>query len=171
MNEETKSQEPNKYEYNPIYDEHLKGLNGWLILVGIGMYYTLFYNLYYILTNVINNGGWSILMQPFNNLNHQEVDWLPVVEILLYFFTTILMVQLLLLYFFQKKNFPKWYIGLKLLAMVIVFLELYLVYYELPYNKELREQVIYSSVTYFVGAFVWIPYMLVSRRVRFTFVN
>jgi len=171
MTEDDKSKESDKYDYNPLYDEHLVGLNGWLIIIGIGIFYTFFSNLYYIQTNVISNGGWSILMQPFNELKTDEIDWVPVIEVLLYFLTTILLVQLLLLFFFKKKNFPKWYIALKLLAMIIVFLELYLVYYELPYSKELRERVIYGTVTYFVGAFIWIPYMLVSRRVRFTFVN
>jgi len=171
MTEDAESKESDKYEYNPLYDEHLKGLSGWLVIVAIGIFYTLFTNLYYIQTNVITNGGWSILMQPFNDLKIDEVDWLPVIEVFLYFVTTLLLVQLLLLYFMKKKFFPKLYIGLKLAAMVIVFLEIYLVYDVLPYSKELREQVISNTIIYFVGALIWIPYMLVSRRVRFTFVN
>jgi len=171
MTEENESEKINKYQYNSLYDSHLKGLSGWLIIAGIGIFYTLFSNLYYILANVINNGGWSILMQPFNDLKFDEVDWIPVIEVLLYFLTTILLIQLLILFFFQKKSFPKWYIGLKLAAMIIVFLEVYLVYYVLPYSKELREQVLFSTCTYVVGALIWIPYMLLSRRVRFTFVN
>jgi hypothetical protein len=171
MTEENESEKINKYQYNSLYDSHLKGLGGLLIIVGIGVFYTLFSNLHYILTNVINNGGWLILMQPFNDLKFDEVDWVPVIEVLLYFLTTILLIQLLILFFFQKKGFSKWYIGLKLIAMIIVFLEFYLVYYELPYSKELREQVIYSTATNVLGTMIWVPYMLVSRRVRFTFVN
>jgi len=171
MSEHKPTENPAKYQYDPLYDEHLKGLNGWLVIVGIGIFYALFNNLHYILKHVINNGGWSILMQSFNNLKLNEVDWVSVIEVLLYFVTTILLVQLLILYFFKKKNFPNWYIGLKLAAMIIVFLEIYLVYFEYPYNKELREEVVFNTVIYFIGALIWIPYMLVSRRVRFTFTH
>jgi hypothetical protein len=172
MNDTPKSQNINKKEeYNPRFDEHLKGLSGWLVIVGIGMGYSLFTNSYFILTNVIDNGGWSILMQPSPDLNLVELNLVPIIVVLLYFLMTILLVHLVILFLFQKRNFPKWYIGLKLFSLIIAALDTYFVLNLLPDNDPLRDQAMLSIILTLVSTLVWIPYMLVSKRVRFTFIN
>lgn len=75
------------------------------------------------------------------------------------------------LFFSKKKQFPKWFIGITLGTLGFIAIDTLsaplltdaLSYSEPAHFKDLVQTAI--------GAAIWIPYMLKSRRVKNTFVN
>ncbi len=170
--------------YGRVYDNNLpnqyslngpSGLGGWLVLVAIGRILgplILLNAIYQIFSVYFKSGMLTQLSDPDSNM--YSALWKPMA-----FFELIgnvvllgLSVLLIVLFFMKKKQFPMAYIGMMVLNVLIMLVNLIFIYQiqkslALDLNITATSQLIAAIVT----SGVWIPYMLVSKRVRNTFIR
>ena len=154
--------------------DNLKGLGGWLILVGIGVVigpFRLGYEYGPIYYSIFTDGTFEILTtagtEAYNSL------WAPLLIGEAIYNTLMLFasVYLIYLYFMKHYLFPKVYIYIVALSLIFIPLDAWLgsfVIIDEPIfdpntTKELSRSVF--------SAIIWIPYMLVSKRVKATFIE
>lgn len=150
-------------------------IGGWLILVAIGIVFLPLR----ILANIGENDKFlenSQATATFPKLTQVIQNDIKISYILL-----ILSVCLLYLFFAKKSIFPKFFIGYLVFNICMVFLKIYFIsganieLYTIDVGKkissELAAESFKSVATSFVSALIWIPYMLLSKRVKGTFIK
>lgn len=148
-----------------------KGLGGWLILVGFGLCKTLIISLpqfFKTYAELIFSGDWIKLSQ------ESVAPWFPFF-ILFEFLGSVASIVFALIatiYFFRKsKKFKKWYVVFLGFNACFMLLDLIIVY-QIAGAQDLIDHEIFTVVGgALVGALIWIPYVMVSERVRNTFVR
>lgn len=152
----------------------LKGLGGWLILVGFGLIIGTIKNLASVIS-IYKPFMNTDLLEKVTNVNSSayipNFSLLFYAEIIVNSFVVLLCVYLIYLFFSKNKKFPKYYIFITLFAVITIPVDAYLTYIILP-NQQLFDKDIIKSFfqSLFSGA-IWIPYMLKSVRVRNTFIE
>jgi hypothetical protein len=149
-------------------DKHLEGLSGWLILVGLGLVISPFVILGgVVVTNV------PLLMnakfQPFLE-SHPALDGLILFEIASNLCFAAVNCVLLYLFFKKKRSFPTYMILYMAFHVLILFGDTAAAHMNLP-STRLSIQTTTSIVRAATSAAIWIPYFLLSRRVKVTFVH
>ena len=155
-------------------NDESKGLGGWLILVGIGVtlapirmlityipaYKTLF-----------EDGTWDALTtagsQGFNPLFAAFL----IGEISYNFIIVIASIYLIYLYFSKNYLFPKLYIAILTVSLLFIPLDAWIVTKLLPGESMFDPETIKEFGRTLISAIIWIPYMLISKRVKATFVE
>lgn len=154
-------------------DNELKGLGGWLILVGIGVVigpFRLAYEFGPLYYSIFTDGGFEYLTTPGTDAYHQL--WGPILIFETVFNSLLVVASFYLIYlFFSKHNFfPKLYIAIVLFSVVFIPLDAWIVSFVIP------DEPIFDPVTTkefarsLLATIIWVPYMLVSKRVKATFV-
>jgi hypothetical protein len=151
-------------------DRALKGLNGWLILVGIGLVARL---IILLRSAGVSIGSftlwrWQTLTSPGGLSYHP--GWAPILigEALFQISLFILNLFLLFLFFQKRRIFPRWFIGMMLLSAVYIVGDVVAVQYMKP-TAQGGARV--ATAVFLIPCAVWIPYMCVSRRVKTTFIR
>ena len=152
----------------------LKGLGGWLILVGLGLVVAPIRTVFDLVPRIVSlffEGAWELLTTPGSQLYH--IFWAPLVitEIIIAFGLALTYFYMWILFFKKKKEFPKWYIVIFSFSLIWIFAD------TLAYKIMWPSESIFDSET--VGLFInivwsstiWIPYMFYSERVKNTFVH
>ena len=154
--------------------KELKGLGGWLILVGIGTVISPFFILYSFAPayySIFTGGAFEYLTTPGTEVYNPM--WGPLIIGEAAFNSLLVLASFYLIYLFFTKHylFPRVFIAITLANAIFIPLDAWLVTFVLPdepmFDPETKKQLIKSLV----GVFVWIPYMLVSKRVEATFVE
>ncbi len=152
----------------------LKGLGGWLILVGIGVVLgpirslletvPLFYSLF-------ADGTFSLLTDPDSNAYIPFIGAYIIGEVISN--SIIILASLYLIYLFFSKHylFPKFYIGVVVATLAVIFIDAWIGTLFFPNEPLMNEEVAREFIRTLVVAMIWIPYMLVSKRVKLTFVE
>lgn len=152
----------------------LEGLGGWLILVALGIILSPFRivaQAFPIYSEVLSTDGWAAITTPGTE------DYVPFLASYVYAEGAINVGMVLawiyigFLFFTKKKAFPKWFIGMLLFTLAFIILDALWMTFVLPdepvfdadTTKELLRSLIYTAI--------WMPYMLVSERVKLTFVR
>lgn len=175
---------PDFNPYGRVYDNNLPSLNGlqgpaglggWLVLVAIGRILgpLILLNAIYQIFSVYFKSGMLTQLSDSDSSMYSAL-WKPMA-----FFELIgnvvllgLSVLLIVLFFMKKKQFPMAYIGMMVLNVLIMLVDLIFIYQiqkalGLDLNITATSQLIAAIVT----SGVWIPYMLVSKRVKNTFIR
>ena len=162
-NELTPSSNP-----QPDADRHLEGLGGWLILVGIGRAIAPF-----LLLRTMARTNYPALagakFQPF-------LDKHPVYHgLLLFEFATnicylVLTMALIYLFFKRRRSFPAYMILFSVFQLVAHTADITASHIIL-HSSKFSPRTIGGIFGTFLAAAIWIPYFLVSRRVKVTFVQ
>ena len=149
-----------------------EGLGGWLILVGFGLAVTPLRILVLVLKDLLpamTGETWAMLTTPGTEIYHPL--WAPLLyfEVLGNLFFIGAALVLLVLFFKRKKIFPTLMIGFYLFNLVFIGVDA-IVGEMIPFiaeqsDPESAKEVIRSVV----GALIWVPYFLVSKRVKATF--
>lgn len=155
-------------------ERDLKGLDGWLILVGIGLVVSpirLLIQLIPMYSEFAQGGAWDVLTTPESPLYHPL--WAPLIfgEMIINFGIFIVALVLIFLFFSKKRIFPKVYIGLAIFTIIFLLTDALLGKIVMP-NEPLFDAE--TGIDFFksiVSALIWVPYMLVSKRVKQTFVE
>lgn len=153
---------------------HLKGLGGWLILVGIGITISPFitsYQLYSLYIPIFQDGSFDMLTNPAYSMYIPNFETLIYIEIAIN--CIIIVASFYLMYLFYSKNrlFPKLYIALAAFYPVFLLADAWAVNFVMPDVPIFDEETIKQVSRSVIGAVIWIPYMLMSERVKNTFVN
>ena len=155
-------------------DNEVKGLGGWLILVGIGVVigpFLLTYEVGPLYYSVFSNGGYEYLTTPGTDA------YQPLLGPLLIFEATVNSIQILasfyLIYLFFSKNylFPKLHIGILMFSVFFIPFDAWLVSYIFPEEPMFDPATTEDFFRSLFAAIIWVPYMLISQRVKATFVK
>jgi len=155
-------------------NNELKGLGGCLILVGIGVVigpFRLAYEFGPLYYSIFTDGTFAILTDPGSEAYHQL--WGPLLVFEAIYNSLMALASFYLIYLFFSKHyiFPKVYIVIVLLSLFFIPLDAWLGSFVItgepmfdPATTEEFARTLFSAV-------IWVPYMLVSKRVRATFVE
>ena len=155
-------------------EENLKGLSGWLILVGIGIVFSpirLVATYYPIFSQIFTDGTWEILTTPGTEV--YNVMWAPLLisEIVYNSAMVLASVYLIYLYFSKHYLFPKIYIAIIAISLVFIPLDAWLSTFVLPDEPMFDPDTTKEFARALIGGLIWVPYMLISKRVKATFVE
>lgn len=156
---------------SPAYKEvnEYKGLAGWLIVVGIGVVLAPFMVVFVFATEYVPLFEDGII-DTFEYLE-PSLGGLVLVELNfhgLLFFASIFLIYL---YFSKHYLFPDFYIAITLLAVIFVPVDAWLYWLVFPDEPFFDLETARDFARSLLGAMIWIPYMLVSKRVKATFVE
>lgn len=157
-----------------VVEERLEGLGGWLILVALGVIVSplrIIFELFPLYSDIFTNGYWEILTTPGTDAYHAM--WAPILlgEMGINLALIFAWLYTIFLFFSKKRAFPKWYIG------IVIFTLIFIVFDAIAINSVLPDEPIFDSDTVkeisrtLISCLIWIPYMLISKRVVATFVR
>ena len=156
--------------------EDLKGLGGWLFLLGIGIVLSpiaMIGNLRELIAPIvlyINDGTWEALTSASSEYYNPILVTLIVEEIFFNGCFTLAFVYIAYLFFSKHYLFPKYYIMVQSAFLIYMCIHLSLVYYFLDkefFDKETQMTVFQAFLAYCI----WVAYVVKSKRVNLTFVE
>ena len=150
------------------------GLGGWLILVGIGIVLSplrLLGELGQIYGPMFNDGTYEYVTTPGTDAYHSF--WTPYIWGGLVGNCVVLLLSIytIFLFFSKKSLFPKLYIWVVCGSLVFVLIEASLVRVVMPDEPIFDPETLQSILQQVVGIVIWVPYMMLSKRVKVTFVH
>ncbi|EAR08309.1 DUF2569 domain-containing protein [Reinekea blandensis] len=152
----------------------LQGLGGWLILIGIGVVIGPFRTLFTfgpIYYGIFTDGTFGLLTSQWSEFYHPL--WAPVLIGETLYNSLMLIVSVVMIYLFFTKHylFPKVYIAVVVVSLVFIPLDSWLLSFILPGEPMFGPEALGEFARTLVVALIWIPYMLISKRVKATFVE
>jgi Protein of unknown function (DUF2569) len=150
------------------------GIGGWLILVVIGLVVTPIRLTYLLMTTyvpIFRDGSWSQLTTPGMPAYHAL--WAPVLSFEIVGNMLILVLALVTLFCLIRKSrkTPKMAIALYGWAAVFVVIDSFVGNLIPAVAAQSDPASVKELMRSLIGAAIWIPYFLVSKRVKATFVN
>lgn len=154
--------------------DNLRGLGGWLILVGIGIVLgpiRLLLSLYKDFWVPLSQGGFAELTTPGTQ---SYIPWfyeIIVAETIVNVLIVLCSFWMIYLFFAKRRLFPKVFIGLYAFSIFFMVADGAILATIFP------AEIIFDAVFYtdtarlLIQSCVWVPYMLVSKRVKNTFVS
>jgi len=155
-------------------EEKLTGLGGWLILVGLGIVFSpvkIVTMVFPIYMEIFSNGSWELLTtagtQYYNSM------WMPylLIEMIVNIVFLVTWLYIAFLFFTKKKLFKKVYIAMLVLSLLFIFLDAVSIRLILPDEPIFDPDTTKELIRGLIAVLIWVPYVLVSKRVKLTFVN
>ncbi|MCP9495012.1 MAG: DUF2569 domain-containing protein [Pyrinomonadaceae bacterium MAG19_C2-C3] len=161
-------------EDNVEQENTSEGIGGWLILVAIGVVISPLRLLAFTVgtyPEIFSSGAWQILTTPSSEAYNPM--WAPflVGEILINTGLILASLYMAYLFFSKKTNFPKWYIGIACFSLVFVIIDAFAMKLVMPDEPIFDSDTIKELLRSLFAVIIWVPYMLVSKRVKATFVS
>lgn len=166
--------EENKKELAASNTNEVNGLRGWLILVGIGLVFAPFRLIFTVFQNytpIFKDGTWdklTLIDSPNYTPNFQS---LLIGEMLFNLCMLIASIYLVYLFSSKSKKFPKYFIAIAAISLIAIPLDSFLVTMVFDDMKVFDEETSKDTVRSLLVFGIWVPYMLISKRVKNTFVN
>ena len=148
------------------------GLAGWLLLVGLGVVISpirLVVTMMPVYNDLFVNGGWEAVSTPDGPHYSPGLMSFLGFEIIFNIAVVIASIYLIYLFFAKHRRFPKLYIGLIIVSLVMIPLDAYFASILLPDEPMWDPQTVKEFMRTLLVGGIWIPYMLVSKRVKATF--
>jgi len=152
----------------------IQGLGGWLILVGFGILFSpirLVTVIFPIYKEIFTTGIWQALTTYGSEA--YNILWAPILlgEIGINIMLVITWIFIAYLFFTKKKLFPKMYIGVMLFSLAFILLDALAIKLVLPDEPIFDPDTLKEIFRSVIAISIWVPYMLVSKRVKSTFIN
>lgn len=153
--------------------EHSPKIGGLLYLVGLGVLLRPFYLAYTIYTylQIFNDISWRALMQP---IAQSYLPWLKEITIIEFIVNTLMFfvsIYMIYLFFNKKRAFPMVFIGYMVFQLIFHITITYIVSEILSLKEIIDPQTIIDIKRIAILSMIWIPYMMLSERVKTTFVK
>ena len=153
-------------------EDELEGIAGWLILVAIGIVvqpFRLISNFGPLYLEIFSRGIFGSLTNPEAASYNPVLALFLAIEIVYNVVMFAVSIWLIFLFFKKRSFFPKLYIIVAFLSIVFIPLDAWLAtllvpdrpFFDAPSQEEFLRVVI--------GSAIWVPYMLMSKRVKATF--
>jgi len=155
-------------------EENLAGIKGWLILIAIGIITNpirIAMQMYETYTNSFSSEAWSLLTTPESPIYNPFWKPLLIGEVIIDSVVLLSTIYMVYLFFAKKSSFPKWYIALALFSFFIIIADSYALKLLMPNEEVFDHDTMKELSRSLFTIAIWVPYMLVSKRVKATFVN
>ena len=148
------------------------GLGGWLILLGVAVAVSPFIMLRHVAETVkavFMSDMWKLLTSPDSESYHAL--WAPFLigEIGFNVLSMVVSSYMVYLFFAKKKSFPSWYIWGHAVTLVVQIVDVLLLQVVMPGQPLLDPETSKELTRSVMGIVVWVPYLLLSKRVALTF--
>jgi hypothetical protein len=155
-------------------EKNLEGLGGWLVLVGLGIVISplrIIGMVFPIYSEIFSNGSWEVLTTPGTEAYNPL--WAPILygEMAINGALVLVWIFVAFLFFSKKNAFPKWYIGMLLFTLAFILVDALAIKAMLPNEPIFDPETTKELGRSLIASLIWIPYMLVSKRVKATFVK
>lgn len=152
----------------------MSGLGGWLILIQIGLWFTLvmlFAQISQSVLPILNTETWEILTSKDSGYYHPLWGPMIIFEAIYNILFLLFTVYVIVAFYRKKAMLPRLMIIFYSLSLVVGMVD-YLLLYQIPMARELEDG---SSVRDIarsaIACAIWIPYFIKSERVQNTFVR
>lgn len=155
-------------------NNELKGLNGWLILVGIGVVISpirLLITLVPSYQPIFEDGTWEALTTVGSESYTPYFGSLLIGEMVFNAIMFAASIYLIYLFFSKHHLFPKLYIVIVMATLIFIPLDAWLVTQLFPSLPMFDTETTTEFLRAVLVAAIWIPYMIISKRVKATFVE
>lgn len=159
----------NAFDDDPNY---LKGLGGWLIVVAIGIVLNpifISYQLSQGLFPMFFDGTLAIMSDPSSEYYIEGFAGLFYLELSLNIILLLAELTLLFLFFYKHKMFPTAFIAVVIATPIVMLIHAIAISQVIPGVDIFDAETTFYLVRSVFYAAIWIPYMLVSERVKKTF--
>lgn len=155
-------------------NRELKGLGGWLILVGLGVVigpFRMVAEVGPLFYSIFTDGTFEILTTPGTEAYHPL--WGPLLIFEAVFNSLMVLASFCLIYLFFSKHyvFPRIYIAIVLLSLFFVPLDAWIGSFVVTDEPIFDPATAKEFARTLIAAVIWVPYMFVSKRVKATFVE
>lgn len=150
----------------------LTGLGGWLYLVAIGVTLTpirLLFLMGSVYRRFFNQDVWESIATPGGEAYHAWLGPLIVIEIVSNLLLVVAAVWMINLFYRRHRLFPALYIAILVFTLILLIGDNWAAGVVIPSPKSDGDHSNMDLFRTLAQAAIWIPYMLVSRRVRQTF--
>lgn len=151
-----------------------RGLGGWMFIPIFGLFTTPIKTamlLFQVHIPIFRDGYWETITDPSSEYYHVLLGPLIISEIAVNIGFIISSLYLLYLLFSKHRLFPKFFIIYMIANVVFVICDSYLASI-MPMNAEQQGKWLSSdSIRTVIGAIIWIPYFIYSKRVENTFIE
>ncbi len=155
-------------------EKNLEGLGGWLILVGLGIIISplrIIGMLFPAYSEMFSNGSWAALTTPGTETYNPLSATILYGEMAINGGLVLAWIFIASLFFLKKRVFPKWYIGILLFTLAFILVDALAIKTVLPNDPVFDAETSKEFVRSLFVTLIWIPYMMVSKRVKTTFVK
>ena len=152
----------------------LKGIAGWLILVGIGVVLSplrLLVNLIPTYKPIFEDGVWEALTTAGSDAYVPYFSSLLIGEMAYNVAMLLATIYLVFLFFTKHHFFPQLFIIIILASLIFIPLDAWFVQVLFPTEPMFDQETTKEFIRSLVVGVIWIPYMLISKRVKATFVE
>lgn len=151
-----------------------RGIGGWLLLVGLGLIVSPLRIGYFLATThwpIFQNGSWGLLTTPGSEAYHPLWAPLLVFEIIGNLGSIVLAIATLWLMFRKSRYTPRIAIAWLAWTAAVVVIDFFAADLIPAVAAQSDPDSVKELVRSIVGAAIWIPYFLVSKRVKATFIQ
>lgn len=152
----------------------LVGISGWLILPLLGLVISplrIGHDLYTEMWPIFSQGHWDILTNPASQAYHRL--WGPILAFEFIGYLSVIVLEITALWFFVRKSrfAPKLVISMLIFSLVFAVSDFFLSNLIPAVAKQADPSSAKELGRAIFSALVWIPYFMVSKRVKATFVH
>ncbi len=155
-------------------NNEIEYIGGWLVLVGIGIFLSPFrygYFMWKTYSPLFEPNVWEILTDERSEYFTPYLLPLTLSEMVVNGFILLLGIYLIYLFSTQHYLFPKVFIFSYLFNLGFIFLDVSAFYLIMPKEELFDKEMLRDLIYLLIACAIWIPYMLVSKRVKKTFVR
>lgn len=169
------NQTSSKNEVNEVVEETIYiGFGGWLYIVAIGLIVAFRDSLFYIIDTLIpllNSQDWLLLTTPGNGLYHPMWRTVIYTELIMHLTVIVLIILIGYMCYRNKKLFKNLMISFILVNLLFSIIAFFM-YQTIPLIAEDSfSDSIVGIIRAVIYSVIWIPYFLVSKRVKNTYIN
>ena len=157
-----------------VEKENPKGLGGWLIWVGTGVVFSpiiMMTALIFSIEPLMNEEVWDALTSDESETYNPLLASFIIGETIVNLCLVVLGFYLIYLFFSKHYLFPKYFITIVLLTLIIPIFDRWAFIIIIEDVEIFDRETAIKAMRSLLYAFIWVPYMLVSERVKATFVE
>lgn len=153
--------------------KNLEGIGGWLILLAIGIIITPIRIVALMTTypDIFSTSVWESLTKPETQAYNPLLASIVIGEIVINSGMVLAFIYTGYLFFSKRKLFIIWYICLAVFSLIFILLDALFIKLALPDEPVFDPEMVKELMRSAIAVFVWVPYLLCSKRVKATFIK
>ena len=152
--------------------DKLDGLEGWLLLVGLGVIATpiiMLINLVPMYMDIFDQRLLLLMLSPESGFYAPFLAVLMLVEMMVNVILFLAAIYLIYLFLSKHYKFPRFYIYFILVSLILLFVNAWLSSVLIPNQALFDEENTPEIIRSVIFTLIWVPYLIYSERVEDTF--